>query len=115
MTTRSRFIAICAAFVFVLTGQSMAMARGANDAAGQMVLCVGTTSLTVYIDETGAPTQAPHYCPDCTLTLLDALLADVVAMPVHDVVAGLISTKRIAVIRNGARAVYLSRAPPVVI
>ena len=50
MNIRAHFIATCLAVVLVLTGQSMAAARGAADATGKMVLCVGTQSVVVYMD-----------------------------------------------------------------
>ena len=60
MNIRAHFIVICLAVVLVLTGQSMAAARGAADATGKMVLCVGTQSVVVYMDEQGQPVQAPE-------------------------------------------------------
>ena len=71
MNIRAHFIAICLAVVLVLTGQSMVAARGAANVTGKMVLCVGTQSVVVYMDEQGQPAQAPHFCPDCTLSLMD--------------------------------------------
>lgn len=61
------------AVVIALTAQSAALARTMPDAAGQMVLCTGTGPVMVYFDEDGAPTAAPHLCPDCALSLILAL------------------------------------------
>ncbi len=61
MTTRSSIVAICLAFVMALTGQSMAVARGASDATDQMVLCIGTQSVVVYTDKAGAPSHSPPF------------------------------------------------------
>lgn len=58
----------------VFTASSMAAARAAPGPAGQMVLCIGLQSVTVYVDEDGAPVTAPHICPDCVLALLAAVL-----------------------------------------
>ena len=58
-----------------LTGQSMAMARGATDAAGQMVICTGAGVVVVHVDAEGNPTGPPHICPDCALTVIAALEA----------------------------------------
>tara|TARA_R110002111_G_scaffold243715_1_gene305721 strand:+ start:204 stop:554 length:351 start_codon:yes stop_codon:yes gene_type:complete len=55
------------ALVLALTSQSMAVARGASAATGQMVLCTGTGPMAVYTDADGKPTQAPLICPDSTL------------------------------------------------
>lgn len=57
--------------LLILTGQSMAVARGASGPAGQMILCTGTGPVQVFVDEEGQPTAPPRYCPDCALTLLD--------------------------------------------
>jgi hypothetical protein len=69
MLNRS-FIAVLLAFVLGLTSQSMAAARGASAATGQMVLCTGTGPVAVYLDAEGKPTSAPHICPDAALNVL---------------------------------------------
>ncbi|MGC1503033.1 MAG: hypothetical protein WA782_02730 [Sulfitobacter sp.] len=53
------------AFLLAVTSQSMAVARGAAAATGQMVICHGSGTMTVYTDAEGAPTMAPHICPEC--------------------------------------------------
>lgn len=53
--------------MLLVTSQSMAAVRGASAATDQMVICSGTQTLTIYVDATGAPTAAPHFCPDCAL------------------------------------------------
>ena len=63
------FAAAALCLLLVLTSQSMAVARGASAATGQMVLCIGSTTQTVYVDAEGQPTTAPHLCPDCILVL----------------------------------------------
>ena len=68
------------ALVMALSSQSMAVARGAAPATGQMVLCVGAGTVMVYTDADGRPTSAPHICPDATLNvLLNLAVPDVVA------------------------------------
>jgi hypothetical protein len=113
MNTRRSFTAICLAFVLVLTGQSMAVARGAAPAVGQMVLCIGNGSVVVYMDESGAPTAAPHVCPDCTLTMVEPRAAERIllagSLSVWDapqLVAQMIYVQPRVL-------TYLSRAPPV--
>lgn len=61
--------------LLVLTSQSMAVARGATDQASEMVLCTGTGPITVMIGQDGVPVGPPHYCPDCALSLLEAVSA----------------------------------------
>lgn len=60
------------ALVLSLTGQTMAVARGAAPAVGVMVLCTGAGPRAVLVDESGAPTGPRHLCPDCALSLLVA-------------------------------------------
>ncbi len=69
MLNRS-IIAVLLALVLGLTSQSMAVARGASAATGQMVLCTGTGPVAVYLDAEGQPTAAPHICPDAALNIL---------------------------------------------
>ncbi len=59
------------ALMLTLTGQSMAIARGAAAATGQVEICIGDQVVVVYIDSEGQPTQAAHICPDCVLTLAE--------------------------------------------
>ncbi len=68
MLNRS-LIAVVLALVLTLTSQSMAVARGASAATGQMVLCTGTGPVAVYLDAKGQPTSAPHICPDAALNI----------------------------------------------
>lgn len=115
MNIRAHFITICLAVVLALTGQSMAAARGAADATGKMVLCVGTQSVVVYMDEQGQPTQAPHFCPDCTLSLMDATPMDMAVSPSSLVLSAYITMVYVAAHSNVDAHSYLSRAPPSVV
>ncbi|MEY8827365.1 hypothetical protein AB9K34_02935 [Sedimentitalea sp. XS_ASV28] len=54
----------------VLTGQAIAMARGAPGPAGQIELCTGNGPVMVYVDDSGAPVGPPQLCPDFALSLL---------------------------------------------
>jgi hypothetical protein len=65
--------ALILTLMLVVTGQSMAVARGASGPVGQMVICTGIGPVVVTIDETGAPTGPLHICPDCALSLLVAV------------------------------------------
>lgn len=66
---RSALVLILSALM-VLTSLSMAVARTAPDAAGQMVICSGEGSVVVRIDEDGQPIGPPHYCPECAISAL---------------------------------------------
>ena len=51
----------------VLTSVTLAVARGAPQPVGQIVLCTGAGTRTVLVDADGAPMSPPHVCPDCLL------------------------------------------------
>lgn len=73
------YIALLFAAMLVVTSQSMAVARGmTRDAAGAMILCTGSGSVTVYYDENGEPIGPSHICPDCAIGFADAVDAEVV-------------------------------------
>ena len=55
--------------MLAFTSQAMAVTRGAAAATGQMVICNGNGTMTLYTDAQGAPTSAPHICPDCVASL----------------------------------------------
>lgn len=60
------------ALVLVLTGQSMAIARGTPGPSGQIELCTGTGPVMVSVDENGQPVGPPHICPDAAATVFAA-------------------------------------------
>lgn len=66
-------LAVMLALVVTLTGHVSASVKGSRDATGQMVICSGSGPVIIYTDEDGQPAQAPHYCPDCVMHLLDAV------------------------------------------
>lgn len=76
-----RQIAILLMAVLVLTGHSMAIARGMPTAAGFMELCTGLSPVMMPVDAGGNPTGPAHICPDFSLSLMDAV-APVPALPV---------------------------------
>jgi hypothetical protein len=98
--------------MLALTGQSMAAMRGASDATGQMVLCTGTGSVVVYMDEAGEPTQAPHFCPDCIMMALTPEIADGIDAPLHMIISSFVSMAYVAAKAEIKPHAYLSRAPP---
>lgn len=70
------YLAILLSLCLGLTSQTMALARGMETPAGEMVLCVGTQTVTVYYDDQGQPVSAPHYCPDCSAVQDAAVLVN---------------------------------------
>ena len=65
------------ACILILSGQGMAVARGSAPASGEMVLCIGAGSYTVFVDGQGRPTAPPHLCQDCLQGMDHAALPDV--------------------------------------
>ncbi|UOA26140.1 hypothetical protein [Pseudosulfitobacter sp. DSM 107133] len=106
---------VLAMLTLVVTAQAFALARGAAPVAGQMVLCIGTGSVTVNIDADGQPVGAPHICPDAALTLLGHDV--VVWMPARavEIRRAEYAVGHVSVTRLASAPAYLSRAPPVLL
>lgn len=68
------FIAVALSALLVLTGHSMAQARMAPGPQGHIVLCTGTGPLAVLVDVDGQPTGPAHICPDCAISLFQAVV-----------------------------------------
>ena len=70
MTRNTRsFLGVFLALLLAFTGQSMAVARGMPDAAGNIVLCSGSGPMVVPVDDTGQPVGPAHICPDFAVSL----------------------------------------------
>ena len=65
------FFGLFLALVLTITAQTMAVARGVDAPAGEMVLCTGSGPVVVQFDAEGNPVGPMHYCPDCALALFD--------------------------------------------
>ncbi len=107
--------AILLALMLLATTGAMASARGMmRDAAGQMVLCVGTGAVTVNVDADGQPIEAGHICPDCALGHFDATFAPF-QTPVLSERASVLAQDFDAEIAQGRAEIYArARSPPVV-
>jgi len=66
-------VALVLALLLAVTSYSMATVRGAAAAEGQIALCIGETIEVIYVDAEGAPTFAPHLCPECILSFAPSL------------------------------------------
>lgn len=77
-----RALPLVLSLLLVLMGQSLAVARGQTQVAGQIILCAGGTVSVVQIGPDGTPVTAPVYCPDMALSLLQAVDAPSAAPPV---------------------------------
>ena len=72
LRARSLFLTALIALSLVISGQAIALAKGASPATGYMVLCTGHGTVVLFTDQNGDPTATPHLCPDCTLAALTA-------------------------------------------
>ena len=107
-----RFFIGVLTFMLALTGQSMALARTAPAASGQMVLCIGATTVVVYVDQDGQPTEAPHVCPDCVLTFADTTAPCVACLPEAGYTRIEDSAETFCLITVKCHEGFLARAPP---
>lgn len=62
--------ALLLGLVLALTSVSMAVARGGMSVHGTMILCIDATQQVVPLGPDGAPQEAQHPCPDCTMGAL---------------------------------------------
>jgi hypothetical protein len=74
-------LAIFFALTLALTGQAMAVARGASGPTGELILCTGAGAVAVQVDENGQPVGPVHICPDCALSLFDVGAVSAVGLP----------------------------------
>lgn len=100
--------------VLVLTGQSMALARSLPGPAGSVVLCTGAGPVTVLVDESGAPVEPAHICPECTAAYLSGALPDAPDLPRHLQLATAVQPAwtKTALPDNPCLAMVRARAPP---
>jgi hypothetical protein len=113
MTDRARFLLIwvlCG--LMAATGQTMAAARGAAAATGQMVICTGQGPVTVYTDAEGQPTGAPHLCPDCVLNHFQALLPEATQALRAQGSSETLASAAPALVASGGSQWHQPRAPP---
>ncbi|MEO0700768.1 MAG: hypothetical protein AAFR34_12750 [Pseudomonadota bacterium] len=89
MTVRfSTLAGLTLALMLAVTSVAVGAVRGQADATGQIVICSGHGLMIVYTDADGAPTGAPHLCPDCVLKLLATVPA-----PTAPAGAGMVETQ----------------------
>lgn len=72
------YLGMALVLCLLLTSQTMAVARGAHDPSGHVILCTGKGPVTVLVDTDGKPINPVHICPDCALGLFDAAMASFV-------------------------------------
>jgi hypothetical protein len=75
MAALRSLVAALAILATLLTAGAVGAARGQAMAVGEIALCADGMAVTVPVDANGHPTSAPHWCPDCVLTLLTGLPA----------------------------------------
>lgn len=110
-----RFTALLLALVLAVTSQSMAVARGASAATGQVVLCTGAGPVAVYTDAQGQPTSAPHICPDAAMNVLLGLNLPVGIAPWQVMQSQPGGAYHIRVVPLPVRVLPPSRGPPLAV
>lgn len=71
-----RHVAAVMAMVLVLTGHSMAIARGMTGPEGFAEYCIGESAVMVPVDAEGNPTGPAHFCPEASFSLLNWVVPD---------------------------------------
>ncbi|MGH1466364.1 MAG: hypothetical protein ACRBBQ_13485 [Cognatishimia sp.] len=100
---------------FVLTGNSMALARGMHAATGFIELCTGSSAVTVAVDAQGEPIEPVHICPECSLVALDNVeAAPVELLPVLRFSERLIWKSATSLYSSVAFSLH-ARGPPVLV
>ncbi|MDO5611672.1 MAG: hypothetical protein Q4G14_00330 [Paracoccus sp. (in: a-proteobacteria)] len=59
--------------ILVVTGVALGSARGQAQMAGQIVICAGSVTIRIAVDDQGQPVEQNHFCPDMALSLLAAV------------------------------------------
>ena len=90
----------------------MAIVRGASAAAGQIELCVGDDIKTIYVDAQGQPTKAPHICPECIISMADALGFDPAVILCEEFSALGSGTVATNFLSDDQSVGFVARAPP---
>ena len=110
-----RYVALALVAVLVLTGHSMAVARGMPGVAGYAELCLSEAAVMVPVDADGKPTGPPHICPDFAASVFSWVESAGVAVgPVTGAARSLriLRGRYVEAIRSVA---VNARAPPVVV
>ncbi|WP_422047741.1 hypothetical protein [Shimia sp.] len=114
MTANFRaYISGVLALVLVLTGHSMAIARGMPGVAGYAEYCIGENPVMVPVDADGNPTGAPHLCPDFSASLLTWIAVPEATIEAHfgqSRIARLALGDHVEAIRQTSPS---ARAPPI--
>ncbi len=99
--------------LLVLTSVALGTARGQAPAEGQLVICSGHGTKVIWVDGEGQPTQAPHYCADCVLSLIAVgPVAACIATFEATVIAQVWAKPKAQVPPKGAVSDLRARAPP---
>lgn len=95
-----------------LTSVTLAVARGAAQPVGEMVLCTDGVPRTLHVDADGRPTAPPHVCPDCLLAFYAADARDPLSAPRMAATTARHPFARATHPIPLARPAMLARAPP---
>ncbi|WP_415404147.1 hypothetical protein [Tateyamaria sp. SN3-11] len=106
-------LSLMLSLLLVVTSHSAGMARGAERAVDQMVICIGAQAMVVYVDNEGQPTSAPHLCPDCALSAFVAPAPYAFVLGEGPAMAAPALWQSDSAVAQGRYARALARAPPV--
>jgi hypothetical protein len=95
-----------------LTSVTLAVARGAPQPVGVMVICTGEGVQRVAVDAGGMPAGPPHVCPDCLLALHATAPPDPLPAPRGTCTAARHPFAKARHVTYPARPATLARAPP---
>lgn len=96
----------------VVTGHSMAVARGMPGVSGYAQYCIGESAVMVPVDANGQPTGRPHICPDFSLSLLNWMPVEVGPIVVTEGRASEFGERFEISYRVIRQITALARAPP---
>lgn len=98
--------------VLVLTGQTLASARGQAQIAGEMVLCTGEMTRVITVDADGNPVKRVTLCPDMANSLIQAVASSAPFVGPAQIVRGFRHQDGTTSHADHAKVVPQARDPP---
>ena len=98
--------------LLVLTGQTLAAARGQAQIAGEMVLCAGEFTTVVTVDAQGNPVKRVTLCPDMAPSLMNAVAIASPFQPPAAMVRAFVAGRTVTATHEGESISPQARDPP---
>ncbi|AGT09731.1 hypothetical protein [Paracoccus aminophilus] len=98
--------------MLVLTGQTLAAARGQAQIAGEIVLCQGEVARVVTVDAEGKPVKRVTLCPDMATSLMSGLTLDAPALRRADLHRLALPDRRVWLGTGRSAPAFSARDPP---